>query len=118
MGSKLRKLRVRASLAGAALRRQQDKEWFDRYLASQAERREGRSSEPGPIEQAAAPPAEIFEAESIDLKIGGESIPQVLDPPRPPAAGMRLTRRMPLLHQALLVSSLLAMAGGGTKEDR
>jgi hypothetical protein len=31
---------------------------------------------------------------------------------RPPAAGLRLSRRMPLLQQALLVGSLLAMASG------
>jgi hypothetical protein len=117
MGSKLRRLRIQAGLAGEALRRQQDKEWFDRYLASQAERREARSSESRPIAQAAPAPAKIFDAESIDLKIAGASIPQVIDPPRPPAAGMRLTRRLPLLQQALVVSMLLGLASS-PKGDR
>lgn len=48
-----------------------------------------------------APAGNVYDAEAIELKVGGEVVPQVPER-RPPAAGMRMSRVLPLLAVAMM----------------
>lgn len=127
MGSKLPKLRAQVGVAGR------------RYQAEQREkarRREATAALTGvvidggawlgapmagePVDDVpcgATVSGTVYESESIDLKIGGKSIPQV-DPPRPPrAAATGVARRLPLLTHVLLMSTLLGGIAVSVKEE-
>jgi hypothetical protein len=121
VGSKLRKLRVKAGITGFAFNARQRQKARDKERKARAAQR-AHASEASAVQEARKGPISELQAPKVTTpepatgaSVGPEvrlyeSPPMVgkTDAPRPPAAGMRIARRMPLLAQVALMSMVLA----------
>lgn len=127
MGSKTRRLRVAAGTAGLSYQAQQRSAAraaaraaiSGRYAAERIEfadgnRLEARGPKGPPVRSISDQDAlgAPFEAEAIDLKIAGKSIPQMAEPETTPAP-----RRLNRAAVPMALATLLAMASLGAVDD-